>query len=726
MSTSIKENGLPQEASTDPEVLKDMFVRFVTALGTGSSKNKKLSELILKIANIYGLQTALDSKIGKNVPGGTGIIPSYLADGDIDFSTFKIGTFDNAATIGSLMDNGFYTAGGTGSSYYNFVMGYVVAVITINNTQIILSSDRGIWYRVYSGSWSYPLSVGGTPNNIMLTYAQALEMASTGQLTTGTLYSIYDHAEYESLVLTAATSSTFNPRGLVYAPRPLYRDVATHTIGGEDVSFVGCWSFLDSVTTGDVAWYCNRLYANMTGAVGTATNFVLDSTNWSKIDFRVNPEFYAFEWHEVIYDYANDYVKLESDALGNEFGDIIKRTPDDGFRCHMNDWSIEEFKNNKCNRWYNNNYGSCENNSGGADVYGNNTGGINGCRFNGSVCIIANNYNTQISNCVLNYEAIITGNGNTTASVTISGCDIGGEIQDNAKVPSIGASEVFNLVDCRIGKSGDIKRCYGSIIESVIDGNIFDNNTDDSGSMDIQYSNIHAGCTINDCTSIGLYDTIVRSQVVLYAPSLTAFDSIISATINTSGDVLLTRVELNGTLTGSNDHTYTDSIVYNQATSTPTETQNVRESVSKITGSCYIGTGQFSVANGASYSPASIISGCVVTTIRENGVSIASETTGPEITAHRTGWFRFFYNASVLCQVNALDLESIVCVNGTPVQAGYNRKTYPNYDSFINSGLFVDLDLTAGDVVTMQYKHGNGTPVTFTLGQINMELTYAN
>ena len=169
-----------------------------------------------------------------------------------------------------------------------------------------------------------------------------------------------------------------------------------------------------------------------------------------------------------------------------------------------------------------------------------------------------------------------------------------------------------------------------------------------------------------------------------------------------------------------------DSVVYNSATSTPTTIQTVREAKNKITGSCYVGAGQFTVANGASYSPPSIVSGCVMTVIRANGVSVDSETTGPELTAHRTGWHRFVYNASALCQVNALDLESIVYVNGTPVQAGYNRKTYPTYDSFINSGLSVDLNLTAGDVVTMQYKHSNGTPVTLTLGQINMELTYAN
>ena len=142
-----------------------------------------------------------------------------------------------------------------------------------------------------------------------------------------------------------------------------------------------------------VTWHGIAIGCMSTPQETTATAWLLDSTNWSLINFRINPEFYAFDWHEV-YDYTDDYAKLENDSLGNEFGDYIKRVPDDGFRCHMNDWDVDGFKDNKCNRWYNNNYGSCENNIGGADVYGNNTGGINGNRFNGSVCLIANNYNT--------------------------------------------------------------------------------------------------------------------------------------------------------------------------------------------------------------------------------------------------------------------------------------------------------------------------------------------
>ena len=283
---------------------------------------------------------------------------------------------------------------------------------------------------------------------------------------------------------------------------------------------------------------------------------------------------------------------------------------------------------------------------------------------------------------------------------------------DNASIASVGGAEAFTISDSRIGKSGDVKRCYGSIIESVIDGNIFDNNTDDTGAMTITYSNINAGCTIEDCAYVVVTDSVVRSQVTITSPNVVIVDSIVSAGISTTGDVTLSNTELNAALSGGNDHTYTDSVVYNSATSTPTTIQTVREAKNKITGSCYVGAGQFTVANGASYSPPSIVSGCVMTVIRANGVSVDSESTGPELTAHRTGWHRFIYNASALCQVNALDLESIVCVNGTPVQAGYNRKTYPTYDSFINSGVSVDLNMTAGDVVTMQYKHSNGTPVT--------------
>ena len=144
----IKENQIPQEVSTPR-------VEICSVCRNGQVVKKQGLEF-LKIANIYGLQTALDSKITKNIAGFEGRIPIYLDDGDIDFSSFKIGSFDSAASIGSLTKDGFYTADGSGSGYENSIMGYIAAVLTINDTQIVLSTDRGLWYRTYDAGWSIP------------------------------------------------------------------------------------------------------------------------------------------------------------------------------------------------------------------------------------------------------------------------------------------------------------------------------------------------------------------------------------------------------------------------------------------------------------------------------------------------------------------------------------------------------------------------------------------
>jgi hypothetical protein len=712
----IKENQIPQEVSTDPEVLKDMFVRFVTALGTGNSKNKKVSELILKIANIYGLQTALDSKITKNVANDGGIIPTYLADGDIDFSTFKIGSFDSAASIGSLTDNGFYTAEGSGSGYENSIMGYVRFVWTINNYQIIGTTGNGLWFREYDGTWSVPRNIGGSTDNVVVTYARAEALAAAGELSPGTVYNIADITVtgYHSILLTAASGSEFFSDGFATLSVPVHRTTGTYTIDGNPVEFKGCWVHAgDTFTAEDIVWYYGKMYASITGARGTASGYSLDTTNWNLLDPNTYPEFYTVVKHNVDYDFATNFVRLEWDEFGNEFGDVSLQI--DNFQARYNDWpSLDDMtgmygmEDNRVTRFYNNEPFSYMRNNGKRYIYNNKNSIVSDNQFNGYAGAIANNTNLTLSNNVLMYESPITGNGYGNNTVVITGCEIGGEIQDNASVASLGAGETFVMTDCRVGKSGDIKRCFGTIIESIIDGDIMDCNEDDSGTMVISYSTIESGVNIDGVSRVWIDHSVVRKN------------------ITTTGEVNISYSQVNAAITGTADAKYSNSVVFNAASLYPTETQTVRESVSKITGSAYMGTGQFTVDNGASYSNIAITSGCSVTTIRSNGVKVSSETTGIELEACRKGWHRFKYTASALCSINALDLETIVCVNGTPVQAGYNRKTYPNYDSFINSQISVDLSLNAGDVVTMKYKHGYASPVTFALGQINMELTYAN
>jgi len=62
MST-VRESILPDVASVIADELQLMRVRMLDE--NGFSKKKIVSEFILKIANIYGLQTALDSKISQ-------------------------------------------------------------------------------------------------------------------------------------------------------------------------------------------------------------------------------------------------------------------------------------------------------------------------------------------------------------------------------------------------------------------------------------------------------------------------------------------------------------------------------------------------------------------------------------------------------------------------------------------------------------------------------------
>lgn len=701
MSGTIKENLIPQETSTDPEVLKDMFVRFVTALGTGSSKNKKLSELILKIANIYGLQTALDSKIRKNVSGGKGIIPTYLADGDIDFSTFKIGTFDNAANIGSLTDNGFYTAKGTGYSYYNYVMGYVVAVITINNTQIILSSDRGIWYRVYSGSWSIPSYIGGSVNNIPVSRAQADWLVANDSLTPGAFYSIFDHAEYANIIIQAATGSSFLEECKCLAVVPVHR-YGTYTVGGDPVVFVGQWFHNLGSTAGRVAIHGNRCWVNKTGARGTQSNFALDATNWTKIDFRLYPEFYNFEWHTCVYDYTNDYVKEEWDNYGNRFGDITIPETDDGFRCHMNDWGLNYdfedassekgnrciFKRNVVKRFYGTT--PCEKTTNEVELHfeGNRgTGWIRNMRpyFN-----LAGAFQYHVSNNIFDGESL--GGNYTVESRELPMID-GLLMYINSGYPV-----AHRFEGNRIYSGGKITGLFG----------IYEQRT-----CIVSDNDIHG--TISTSIGSGGMDmaSIVRNKIVgnliLSGSSITyrMYDSYISNGV---------------TITIDANSNITDSAFF--TTRTVSGTLSRQERKGSIFASLYIGTGEFSFARGGTFNTPTLGSGCLVTNVASNGVTVTGgNISNLAVTIVHTGYYIVDYNSSAQSPIK-IDVESKAYKGATAIPLLFNKKTYTAADEWINSSISGIVLLTAGDTLTVRYASPGSGTAALLLGQINIMLKY--
>lgn len=372
MST-IPENGLPTEVSTDVEEMQLMFVRLLDA--TGRSKKKLLSQIKWKLANVFGLETALDTKIAKKATGFPDRIAKFLTNGDIDISNFGIGSFSSLALLDAYDVNGFAVAEGTGPEYVHPIMGTITSLILMNNQEFIFTSDRGIWFRTNTGSsWTYPVYVGGAAQNIVVTYAEAETLVADGSLSVGAVYSIedFDVTGYTKIILTAATASSFFEDGYAFLPVPKYRwlDYPNNTvsIGGTDYYVVGNWQFLTLLVYNHSLCYAyGKVYITDGTTLGTVTDWILDS-NWTYMHPSTYPELYLTEQHTVQYDFTNNYVRRETNKNNVTCGETITIGTDDGFQTRFNDWAtgsengkgFNDYKNIRCRRMtkmYNNDNG---------------------------------------------------------------------------------------------------------------------------------------------------------------------------------------------------------------------------------------------------------------------------------------------------------------------------------------------------------------------------------
>lgn len=345
MNLTVKETGLTQETSIDADEIQTMQVRLIGA--DGKSKRKIISEFILKLANIYGLTTALAGKIGLKATGSPDFITKFLTTGDIDFSDFKISTFDSLIAIDTL-GNGFYTAAGTGSGYVSTVWGSTNSVFEMNGQQLVFTST-GVWMRSYSGSWSSPTYVGGAAQNIVVTYAEAAALVADGGLSVGAVYSIedFDVTGYLKIILTAATGSSFFEEGSALLPVPKYRKQATGILRG--------WSFLteDSIiASGDITYAYGKVYSANGTSLGTCTDWILDSTNWTYLSPTVYTQYYINEWHTILYDFTSNFVKQESN-INNVVCHEYASTNTDGFQTRFNDWATDSSNGDGFNDYWN-------------------------------------------------------------------------------------------------------------------------------------------------------------------------------------------------------------------------------------------------------------------------------------------------------------------------------------------------------------------------------------
>lgn len=582
---TIKENALSKHASEAAALLAEKFIRIVTAQNSGDSKLMQIKDMLFQISNINGLQTAIDGLISK-VTGVTGDIPSFLASGQLESSGFSIGTFGqggHASTeLDALTGDGFYYEDllDPDDPAEIIVCGRVYAAYIIKNREILFT-ENGLWYREYSTTWSsFPSYVGGAKDSITRTYLQALTLISASALSPGAKYKITADGGslYQDLgiVLTAATPSTFESDGLRFAviPKVSY----SGTVDG--IEWGGMWNpFLSSVTQDHYYVAFGKVYKSLTGATGTATTFTLDATNWLLIDPITNiGDYYVVKEMGITYrigelnSYAYPYgyiVKQWNDAgvcLGED------NEPIDYFHIDFNDWS-HALSMNASNitlaRFYLNSIGIGDYYYRGiigiGQVHSNYNCTVANVTMSGENCIISGNHNGYIGNCILNYEAKIIDNvatldsGSGNGAFAITGSEIGGEIEANAYNPSAGY-DYFAITDSRIGKSGDIKRCHGTVTECVVDGDLKDLGNTSGGRMNISYSTIESGSDIHDIASVLIRDTLIRAERDIVCASLTLTDCIVDTSISAVGSTI-TRTNSDVKIYASTDENRTTYLV---------------------------------------------------------------------------------------------------------------------------------------------------------------------
>lgn len=206
--------------------------------------------------------------------------------------------------------------------------------------QIILANDgsgSGIDSDTVDGHHYYEI-VGAIP----VTYAEASQLQLTSAIHGGALYYITDR----SIFVHAAGSSAYSLTGMYLCKLPDYQNV-----GGD---FIGVWQ---STLVPDMAELCawgGLMYENLTGANGVS-NPTIDTTNWKLVPTSSGS--YITEYHQVEYDFDNDWIQRRKDTRGNDI--MYSKNADDNIfsssgiqRTGILRWGDDKVRGNKTYEGY--------------------------------------------------------------------------------------------------------------------------------------------------------------------------------------------------------------------------------------------------------------------------------------------------------------------------------------------------------------------------------------
>lgn len=291
-------------------------------------------------------------------------------------------------------------------------------------------------------------AAGGGAAYIEVTYAAAAALNGAGGLVPGTIYNITDRGD-RGIFLTAISENKFASIGqrLMLCPKTY----ATITVDGN--TWLGIWTSTLTPATGNYCIWGAHVWRNVDGAVGSSSGDLALDADWVKVGkdtFSDNE--YIEKVFYVEYDFENDWIGIQRDDRGNQFGAPYISGSDN--YSDLSDWNFvtkdDAFSNNECLFFLNNRIDRAHGNKLTGSIY-------YGIKNNITVSITEN-----------------------TCEGSIDGNIVGGSIFNNSNIDDIIDNDV----------TGDIayNSCGGGIEENIGPNDIMNN----SNTLGIA-SNVHDG-----------------------------------------------------------------------------------------------------------------------------------------------------------------------------------------------------------------------------------------
>lgn len=352
-----------------------------------------------------------------------------------------------------------------------------------------------------------------------LTYAQLSSLIALSSVIPNRLYKIIDRGD-RGIFVTGISETEVSQRGIRKMLCPAHYEQAIFS----GKTWIGVWNPTKTVSVNNLTIWGGLVWKNLTGNIGSNIDDITLSSDWQLVPKTSFTDEYSELQFNIIYDFANDWINMQSDNKGNIIGGakvLVSSLLALSFNpVDLTDWNCNTsnyyFFNNVCLGVFNNSNGNgvynnhidffIKNNYNTLEIQGNaNKGHIANNSNNGNIstnnnigeitensCIgdSAHIYeNSNLSHITLNsnrgaiyynsnngvialnrnngYIAFNSNNGGVLGNSNKSGYSSGASIYANSNGGDIGNNQLSGNI--RNNKNG------GDIIDNIVVGSIYGN-----------------------------------------------------------------------------------------------------------------------------------------------------------------------------------------------------------------------------------------------------------